>query len=138
MPPLLRRWRGGDEAKLSAARKGKNRITSIPQVMTRTAECGRASLMPWFGKTGLWGGDIPKWTTSADAVLPWLSKLCQYGWLIEENNFGGKRMFGCTIATEPCGAGWTDYNPWSFSDSAPKAAVIALLRAHGVEVVFSA
>lgn len=84
-----------------------------------------------------WGGPgCLSFTRSFDAVLPLLSKLCPHGWVIEENQFGGNRMFGCTIANEPSWTGWTECSKWSFADTAAKAACIALLGANGHEVTF--
>lgn len=77
-----------------------------------------------------------RWTDSADNVLPWLSKCCPHGWTVEENEFGGVRKFGCAIASEPSWTGWIECADWRFADTFPRAAVIALLRAHGVEVEF--
>jgi hypothetical protein len=69
---------------------------------------------------------MPSFTTSADAVLPWLAKTgrwqCDYG--------------------RPHALGYRIYFPQNSdgeaaSESFARTAVIALLRAHGVEVEFS-
>ena len=60
-------------------------------------------------------------THSADAVLPWLEKRTE-GWLIH------------TQPTSPRHTCWLVSEHTGRADSVPHAAVIALLRAHGVEV----
>lgn len=75
---------------------------------------------------------VPPFTQSADAVLPWLEK-----WMIENP----KSTVDLSITPETKRV--TLYHgktrsAWSAdSNSFPRASVIALLRAHGVEVEFT-
>lgn len=77
---------------------------------------------------------IPRFTTSADAVLPWLEKredveihrVQSDGWQVSIMEV--KR----TPASEETGV-----IAEAWEDTLPKAATIALLRAHGVEVEFT-
>lgn len=64
---------------------------------------------------------IPRYTQSTDAVLPWLEK-CPY-WAVD----GGPNKPWMVLA----GAGEAE------ADTFPRAAVIALLRANGVQVEFT-
>lgn len=63
-------------------------------------------------------------TTSADAVLPWLEKR---QWVRVELCAFGEPKWGISVMHGPIG----------MADTFPRAATIALLRAHGVEVEFS-
>lgn len=91
------------------------------------------SVYPWKGVRGtLPDGDrrmIPRFTESADAVLPWLEKWNEY-W--EATYYDGTWHFA---KERPKGDGMI-YG-WVKDRSFPRAAVIALLRAHGVEVEFT-
>jgi hypothetical protein len=102
---------------------------------------------------GRLGGTYPQWTTSADAVLPWLEKCKDRGWWvkIKDHTNGiecGRRDWLVIISDydDCCDpyAGEPGYaepgKPLMYREGAspvfPKAAVLALLRAHGVEVEF--
>lgn len=81
----------------------------------------------YFTEAGLFVGSrstLPPWDTSADAVLPWLEKTM---WMAER--------------TPPtwCHVALYGYAPAVHAEAAtlPRAAVIALLRARGVEVEFT-
>lgn len=79
-----------------------------------------------------------KFTQSSDAVLPWLEKGRESGrrigievgfrlwriWIHDKNTDG---LYDSCLERRPDGE----------SDTLPRAAVIALLRAHGVEVEFT-
>jgi hypothetical protein len=69
-----------------------------------------------------WTSDLPKFTRSMDAVLPWLKKagLWECGYSAHHDGYW------VTVS----------YGHDSEDKSLPRAAVIALLRANGVEVVF--
>lgn len=92
---------------------------------------GRNPHMDWFSpedgfKYSHHELQLPPFTASADAVLPWLEKLgfwaCQYS-------------EGLVVISDD----HMDCNSENMSsaETFPKAAVIALLRAHGVEVEFT-
>lgn len=66
---------------------------------------------------------MPSFTTSADAVLPFVSKLKEVGIHYLEGDW----YVRC----------WSEKKECANCDSLPKACVIALLRAHGVEIEFS-
>jgi hypothetical protein len=69
---------------------------------------------------------LPEYATSADAVLPLLEKAGGF-WC----DFNGKQ-FEVQVGTNLArGYGY----PWGIAKTLPLAACIALLRAHGVEVV---
>lgn len=73
-------------------------------------------------------GALPDFTTSADAVLPWLEKEL----LWNTQGVPGKRYITQVMIEGPPPMGYVEGRDKSFS----KSAVIALLRAHGVEVEF--
>lgn len=81
---------------------------------------------------------LPAFTTSADAVLPWLDR--HYSWHIEKAIKG----YRCVIADEQWWLGSdalvrVDTDTWQYegrADNAARACAIALLRANGVEIVF--
>lgn len=80
-------------------------------------------------KDGDLGGDVPKWATSADAVLPLLEK-----WAAAATYNGP-----CINMTPDCQWIVTLHNEddivaSAFDKSLPRAACIALLRANGVTV----
>ena len=72
---------------------------------------------------------VPKYCSSADSVLPWLEKWNE-SW--EVAYYSGTWNFA---KERPKGDGSMMYG-WVKDKSFPHAAVIALLRANGVEVVF--
>ena len=73
----------------------------------------------WFG---------PTYTNSADIILPWLEKL----------TYGGTIMFlGHTPKWRVQICMRNDLNFEADAESFARAAVIALLRAHGVEIEFT-
>jgi len=72
--------------------------------------------------------DVPEFTHSADAVLPWLEGET---WFYVETQ-------SCTVPTTwVVSVSTTDGLVKAQGPSFPRAAVIALLRAHGVEVEFT-
>lgn len=80
--------------------------------------------------------EIPHFTTSADAVLPWLEK---FGWKGTSSRWGATCM--ATVVVNDCectGAEYSAQQSYSHTQSPfPRAAVIALLRAHNVEIEFT-
>lgn len=80
------------------------------------------TMLVW--KDGSPGGCYPNWAKSADAVLPWLEK-CGH-WQAHSSSKG------IHIFVE-----YPDRHNRSDDQSFPRAAVIALLRANGVEVEFT-
>lgn len=87
---------------------------------------GRNDGQPWSG--------IPKYCTSADLVLPWLEK--RY---METDWIGGPiRHYTTASGKQAC---WRVRLPGSCAEAEaetlPRAIVIALLRAHGIEVEFT-
>ena len=81
------------------------------------------------------GAPIWSWRYSMDAVLPWLEKL---GWRGTSNRAGDT----CAATVEVNSREW-DGNTFTAQQDythtqtpLPRAAVIALLMAHGVEVIF--
>lgn len=83
----------------------------------------------WFDKTNAYVCDIsdaPNFTRSMDAVLPYLEKLP-----IWDITWDGKRA--------TCGVSLDAYTFYyeATAETPAKATVIALLRAHGVEVEFT-
>lgn len=81
--------------------------------------------------------DVPPFTQSADAVLPWLEKFdteINYPcWRDIKGKPNHRVKFWHVSITNPDGSSERNANAQSF----PRAAAIALLRAHGVEVEFS-
>jgi hypothetical protein len=77
-------------------------------------------------KDGTVGGDLKRFTTSADAVLPWASK--EGIWQCEFLGASLYRFIHWGKMGEHRGEG----------DTFARAAVLALLRAHGVTVEFTA
>jgi hypothetical protein len=75
-----------------------------------------------------WQGHVERFTESAGDVLPWLEK-CQ--WF--DISYAPARGFHCMLTLNSDEATEADADASTF----PKAAVIALLRAHGVEVEFT-
>lgn len=87
-------------------------------------------IVVWKG--GDLGGDVPKWATSADAVLPLIEKWAN-----------SKKFNGPDIAMTPDGL-WMvnlhdgdDIAASATAPTFPLSACIALLRAHNVEVIFT-
>jgi len=92
----------------------------------------------WHGtppqrKAGIWG--IPRFTNSANDVLPWLEK-----WRMLRDV---DRSVGINLAIN-CARHWhvklndeQDDDYFASADTISRAAVIALLRAHGAEVEFT-
>lgn len=81
------------------------------------------SICPWKGWRGTLNGErqhIPHFIGSMDAVLPWLEK-CPY-WAVD----GGPNKPWMVLA----GSGEAE------ADSLSYAAVLALLRAHGIQIEF--
>ena len=86
---------------------------------------------PWCRKRsdGIWISNRTAWTESADAVLPWLEKhrvapIAEYRPTVRAPAFTGWEIMlehGCN----------------GRASTFPRAAVIALLRANGVEVEFA-
>lgn len=74
-------------------------------------------------KVGFFGRGLPKFTQSADAILPHISKLKEVG----IHYLNGDWFVRC----------WSEDKNCANCDSFPRAAVIALLRANGVEVEFT-
>lgn len=66
------------------------------------------------------GVELPRFTQSADAVLPFVSKLKEVGIHYADGDW----FVRC----------WSEDKNCANCDSLPRACVIALLRAHGVEV----
>lgn len=88
------------------------------------------TIYPWKGMAG-WPPDggkrrlIPRWTECADAVLPWLYK---HHWEVNQTS----------SASHPIRVVLDDmHGPRGESGTFPRAATIALLRAHGVEITFT-
>ncbi len=99
-----------------------------PQESPRKRMLGRV-LIAW--SDGLFGGDFPKFTQSFDLILPWLDK--RGGHIEIRKSLGGgwtvkvyHEMIDGLVVAHP---EWTE--------SLPRAIVIALLRAKGVEVEFT-
>lgn len=82
---------------------------------------------PWCRKRsdGVWISNHAKWTRSADAVLPWLEKR-GYS-IIYRGGMYDVRVYDDDGDNEAGRA---------YENCLPRAAVIALLRAHGIEVEF--
>lgn len=99
---------------------------------------GKEAIDVWTDPDGMmhgvgWGqpDPFPPFTQSADAVLPWLEKMPQVEICLKPDNW--VRVYSSHFASSapPVIAGE------AISESFAKAAVIALLRAHGVEVEFT-
>ncbi len=92
----------------------------------------------WYSSSGnveKLGKDPMKFTTSADAVLPWLEKMPQ--WANESVGYGPKATrHYCRVFHRPKQSDISDNLYLGKADTFPRAAVIALLLAHGVEVEF--
>lgn len=85
-----------------------------------------------------WNMNIPTFTQSADTVLPWLEKpdwmWCRKSHTLKKHGDYGYFEFWCYGPTKhQIGYHCCADEPGQF----PRAAVIALLRAHGVEVEFT-
>lgn len=78
---------------------------------------------------GFFGRGLPQFTRSADAVLPWLEKSGAWSAYRERD---GAYEIELHDKHMPSGG-----NYFAFDKSFSRAAVIALLRAHGVEVTFT-
>lgn len=78
--------------------------------------------------------DSLKFTDSADAVLPWLEKR-ELQWSAGHRMYA--KDFFCSIQTKITQDGWDEERASATDSSFPRACVIALLRAHGVEVEFT-
>lgn len=83
---------------------------------------------PWSEK--------PRFTQSADAVLPWLEK--EILWDAQSCIAESQRAFRCWIRILTKAAGERSEYAEAREPTFPRAAVIALLRAHGVEIEFTA
>jgi hypothetical protein len=79
-------------------------------------------------KIGFFGRGLPRFTTSADAVLPWLDNPKSIAWWEARLRLNGKHQVICHQSE-------IDAYP-AEADTFPRAAVIALLRAHGVEITY--
>lgn len=93
---------------------------------------GSAYAVVW--KDGTIGGDIPKFATSSDAVLPYLEKGSCY---FKRNYFMGSTEKPDTWFCHFCRWDESDKSQKegkAYADTLPLAACICLLRAHGVEV----
>jgi hypothetical protein len=93
----------------------------------------------WWHETdenhrGVYAGP-PRFTQSADAVLPWLEK---FGWRGTSNRAGS--TCAATISVlDGVGTECIAQQDWTHTQTPfPRAAVIALLRAHGIEVEIEA
>lgn len=75
--------------------------------------------------SGTW--PLPKFTRSADAVLPWLERGLAEARHTHDDRWSGRKWTVYVLNGYSSGSG--------ISHSFPHAAVIALLRAHGVEVI---
>jgi hypothetical protein len=89
----------------------------------------------------------PSWTQSMDAVLPWLDRCREIGlWVtICDHTNGinhGERDWLVSISNRDEREWNFDGNGWMFwevaNPSLPRACVLALLKAHGVGVVYGA
>ena len=107
-----------------------------------SADIESRSVFCYDGLIGETGGKmmpVPQFTHSADAVLPWLEKCA---WFQHTGVFSGAN--GRSI--DNCREGHTielsltldSMNRGAHAETLPRAAVIALLRAHGVVVEFTA
>jgi len=80
----------------------------------------------WFRDNQDRGTQMPNFVASADAVLPWLEKSVT---AVRRSLETGKQWEVMAWGDDMVTQYW-------FDDSLPRAAVIALLRAHGVELIF--
>ncbi len=100
-------------------------------------QCERLGRMVWYDPSGGHEINPPRFTESADLVLPWLEK-CVGVTIFHETLWGQPEWrVDCSKTEAEC-----DYPEWSTNnacahESFPRAAVIALLRANGVEVEFT-
>ena len=77
--------------------------------------------------------EVPRFTQSADTVLPWLEKWRDGNTLfIAGTSIFGERAWGVDLIDNS-----QNFRQFVKDPSLPRAAVIALLRAHGVEVEFT-
>lgn len=93
--------------------------------------------MKWVRIIGPNGGDIAldgglRWVSSADAVIPWLQNM----WLsvVISEVIAGWAVRICYRGDQSFERPLGHCDSWALDPSFPRAAVIALLRAHGVEV----
>lgn len=86
-------------------------------------------------KDGDLGGDVPKWATSADAVLPLLEKqsVVIANWILPDKGNCGWRVDIYDSIPDAS----LNKEAGALDKAFPRAACIALLRANGVEVVFT-
>lgn len=87
-------------------------------------------------KIGFFGRDIPNFTQSADAVLPWLEKWATVNIVISVDVHVTISETPAMKSCPPVING-DSVIQLSTPNAVAKAAVIALLRAHGVEVEFA-
>ena len=93
----------------------------------------------WNGADGYYVCNKANFVNSADAVLPWLEKKQVWEAIFNNNPYTGSVGTSVLVADsftedlkEPSGrSGWVSAKTFA------KAAVIALLRAHGVEIEFT-
>lgn len=88
----------------------------------------------WKNEHGRFQPDGPPFTTSADAVLPWLEKREDVE--IHRVQSDGWQVSIMEVKRTP-ESEETGVIAEAWEDTLPKAATIALLRAHGVEVEFT-
>lgn len=117
--------------------KGNKKVQSHILLAPNTQEWGLGYrgeyAVVW--KDGKVGGSIPKFTTSADAVLPWLEK-AKSSFPCSSSNGSASLDKGIWAVAVPAPS-WDDDAFCGEDKSFAKAAVLALLRAHGVEIEFT-
>lgn len=91
------------------------------------------TMLVW--KDGKLGGCYPDWAGSADAVLPWLEKMGEFSQYYHKSFPDAERWSVGVDRHEPHGTGWAGY---AKAETFSRATTIAILRAHGVEIEFTA
>lgn len=98
-------------------------------------QCERLGRMVWYDPAGGHEINPPRFTYSADLVLPWLEKNDMIAEIIRAK---GDHTLGWRIGWRvSIGNNETNIGSNCFGSVLAKCIVIALLRAHGIEVEFT-